>query len=99
MCTRARRHALAGVRVDGPNGPKVLKVLRFDGPLARRFWYRLWGRFAARVQRVQRVQKVQRGRWPAPAGLEVMAACGGGLCRKGRRPFGPRVVVAAGAAK
>ena len=23
-----------------------------------------------------------RGRWPAPAGLEVMAACGGGLCRR-----------------
>ena len=46
-----------------------------------------------RVQRVQKVQRVQRGRWPAPAGLEVMAACGGRLCRKGRQPFGPRVVV------
>ena len=34
-----------------------------------------------------------RGRWPAPAGLEVMAACGGGLCRRGRQPFGLRVVV------
>ena len=29
-----------------------------------------------RVQKVQRVQRVQRGRWPVPAGLEVMAACG-----------------------
>ena len=30
----------------------------------------------------RRFKKVQKGRWPAPAGLEVMAACGGGLCRK-----------------
>ena len=32
--------------------------------------------------KVQRVQRVQRGRCPAPAGLEVMAACGGRLYRK-----------------
>ena len=35
-----------------------------------------------RVQRVQKVHRVQRGRCPAPAGLEVMAACGGRLYRK-----------------
>ena len=28
------------MRVDGPDGPKVLKVLKFDGPLARGLWYR-----------------------------------------------------------
>ena len=39
---------------------RVLKVLKFDGPLARGLWYRHWSRTAARVQRVQRVQKVQR---------------------------------------
>ena len=41
----------------GPLGPKVL---RFDGPLARRLWWRHWSRTAARVQRVQKVQRVQR---------------------------------------
>ena len=30
-CGIAHEHA-CGVRVDGPNRPKVLKVLRFDGP-------------------------------------------------------------------
>ena len=35
-----------------------------------------------KVQRVQRVHRVQRGRCPTPAGLEVMAACGGRLYRK-----------------
>ena len=29
-----------------------------------------------------KVQRVQRRRCPSPAGLEVMAACGGGLYRK-----------------
>ena len=33
----------------GPLGPKVL---RFDGPLARRLWWRYWSRTAAQVQRV-----------------------------------------------
>jgi len=35
-----------------------------------------------KVQKVQKVHRVQRGRCPAPAGLEVMAACGGRLYRK-----------------
>ena len=33
----------------GPLGPKVL---RFDGPLARRLWWRHWSRTASQVQRV-----------------------------------------------
>ena len=33
----------------GPLGPKVL---RFDGPLARRLWWRHWSRTTAQVQRV-----------------------------------------------
>ena len=33
----------------GPLGPKVL---RFDGPLARRLWQVSWSRTAAQVQRV-----------------------------------------------
>ena len=38
--------------------------------------------FGVRVQKVLKVQRVQRGRWLAPAGLEVIAACGGGLCKR-----------------
>ena len=35
---------------------------------------------------------VRRGRWTGPAAPRFMADFVGGLCRKGRRPFGPRVV-------
>ena len=38
-CGIAIGHA-CGVRVDGPKGPKVLRVLKFDGPSARGLWYR-----------------------------------------------------------
>ena len=43
------------------------------------------GRSAARVQRVQR--------WWWRLAPQVGADYVGGLCRRGRRPFGPRVVV------
>ena len=32
--------ASSALRVDGPHGPKVLKVLKFDGPTGRGLWYR-----------------------------------------------------------
>ena len=41
-CGIAIGHA-CGVRVDGPGGPKVLRVLRFDGPLARGLWRAAFG--------------------------------------------------------
>ena len=55
---------------------RVLKVLKFDGPLARRLWWRHWSRTAARVQRIQKVQRVQRGRY-RPAGDKYKASVTG----------------------
>ena len=52
---------------------RVLKVLKFDGPLARGLWYRHRSRAAARVQKVQKVQRVQRGRY-CPAGDKYKAS-------------------------
>ena len=50
-----------GVRVDGPGRPKVLKVLRFDGPFGPK-GCGIAFRHACGVK-VQRFQKVQRGRY------------------------------------
>jgi len=50
-----------GVRVDGPGGPKVLRVLRFDGPFGPKGGGISIGHACGvRVQQVQRVQRVQR---------------------------------------
>jgi len=46
---RGFRESRRFLRLMGPLGPKVL---RFDGPLARRLWWRHWSRTAAQVQRV-----------------------------------------------
>ena len=53
-----------GVRVDGPGGPKVLKVLKFDsGFAAEGCGIAIGHACGVRVQRVQKVQRVQRVWW------------------------------------
>ena len=48
-----------GVRVDGPGRPKVLKVLRFDGPFGPKgCGIAFRHACGVKVQRVQRVQRV-----------------------------------------
>ena len=51
-----------GGRVDGPGGPKVLRVLKFDSGFAAEGCGIAFGHaYGVRVQRVHKVQRVQRG--------------------------------------